>query len=156
MYIHTTTLHINCIVNPKLVGREKKPMVLNHMQAKMMNWCSHFKRISGKVGIFLSRWQSRSCNEFPYGSLLILWVYWSKSSRSTSPLLQLFNGISKKTVFEYISAFWNSNVWFEISFCAFFKIDSWRCMLLLHRCICNSIPKSFFEWNSNGVKSCMC
>ena len=98
-YVHTTTLHINCIVNPKLVGREKKPLVLNHMQAKMMNWCSHFKRISGKVGIFLSRWQSRSCNEFPYGSLLIMWVYWSKSSRSTSPLLQLFNGSFEKNCF---------------------------------------------------------
>ena len=101
MYIHITALDINCIhvVNPKLVGREKKPMVLNHMQAKMMNWCSHFKRISGKVGIFLSRWQSRSCNEFPYGSLLIMWVYWSKSSRSTSPLLQLFNGTFEKKMF---------------------------------------------------------
>ena len=30
----------------------EKTTVLNHMQAEMMNWCSHFKRISGKVGIF--------------------------------------------------------------------------------------------------------
>ena len=78
MYIHTTALDINCIhvVNPKLVGREKKYLSGTKSYASQNDelMFSLQKNIR-QSRHFLSRWQSRSCNEFPYGSFLIMWVY---------------------------------------------------------------------------------